>query len=362
MAIGEAFLSAFLQVLFDRLASNDFMGMLFGKSYGELLEKLKITLLTVTALLGDAEEKQFHSPAVVRWLHAARDGIYDAEDLLDELATEALECRSKVESLLDRKAWSLTARVSSTLTPSSSGKSVESRLRKVVERLELVAKYKNVLGLRERVGDGSAERRLETTSLVDEGSVLGRGGDKEAVVAALLADEGKCDIGVVPIVGMGGIGKTTLAQLAYNDERVVGRFEIRVWVCVTDRFDPVRVTRTILRSGGSRSDADRDEGFDSLQVRLSKKLEGKRFLVVFDDVWGKRNGDWDRLWKPMRSGKRGSKVIVTTRNADVAASLGTEPAHRPRRRPGTRGSSRSSSSPRLGRASAPRSGRCLVSW
>ena len=55
MAIGEAFLSAFLQVLFDRLASHEFVGLLCGRNYDDLLDKLKVTLLTVTTLLNDAE-------------------------------------------------------------------------------------------------------------------------------------------------------------------------------------------------------------------------------------------------------------------------------------------------------------------
>lgn len=88
MAVGEAFLSAVLQVLFDRLASREFLNLLRSRKYDDLLEKLKITLLTVTALLNDAEEKQFYSPSVGKWLHMAKDALYDAEDVLDELATE----------------------------------------------------------------------------------------------------------------------------------------------------------------------------------------------------------------------------------------------------------------------------------
>ncbi|KAK4592223.1 hypothetical protein RGQ29_016653 [Quercus rubra] len=79
MSVGEVFLSAFLQ------------------KFDDLLEKLKITLLTVTALLNNAEEKQFHGPPVEKWLHMARDALYDAEDILDELATETLRCKLEAE-------------------------------------------------------------------------------------------------------------------------------------------------------------------------------------------------------------------------------------------------------------------------
>ena len=77
MAVEELFLSAFLQVLFDRLASRKFIDLLCYRKFDDLLEKLKITLLTVTALPNDAEEKQLHSPAVAKWLHMARYALYE---------------------------------------------------------------------------------------------------------------------------------------------------------------------------------------------------------------------------------------------------------------------------------------------
>ena len=100
MAVEDLFLSAFLQVLFDRLASRKFIDLLRYRKFDDLLEKLKITLLTVTALPNDAEEKQFHSPAVAKWLHMARDALYATEDILDELATETLRCKLEGESNL----------------------------------------------------------------------------------------------------------------------------------------------------------------------------------------------------------------------------------------------------------------------
>ncbi|PON98833.1 NB-ARC domain, LRR domain containing protein [Trema orientale] len=327
MTVGEAFLSAFLQVLFDRLASHEFIGLLSGKKYDDMLEKLKITLLSVTVLLNDAEEKQFYSPAVEKWLHMAKDAIYDAEDILDELATEALKWKLEAESQAtkDHKVWNWN-RVSSSLSPSSRG--VESKIRKIIERLELIAKYKNVLGLKDNSGERSFDlkHRLETTSLVEESCVHGMGDDKQVILQILLGDEPNGgNIGVIPIVGMGGIGKTTLAQLVFNDRSVDNHFKLKVWACVTDQFDAVRVTKTILNSITSKN-FDLDD-LNLLQVSLKEHLAGIRFLLVLDDVWNKRNSDWDLLWKPLKAGGRGSKIIITTQNGDVAAGMGTVPAH-----------------------------------
>ena len=328
MTVGEAFLSAFLQVLFDRLASREFIGLLHYKKFDDLLEKLKITLLTVTALLNDAEEKQFHSPAVEKGLHMAKDALYDAEDILDELATETLRCKLEAESKVDpNQVWNWNLIPTPCNTPSSRGTGIESKLKKVIERLELIAKYKDVLGLQDNVGGRSSgfKYRLPTTSLVDETCVYGRDHDKNLIIEMLLMDGPSNKIGVVPIVGMAGIGKTTLAEIVYNETRVESYFDLRIWVFVSDQFDVVRVTKTILRSVTLKHIDLND--LNLLQVSLKEKLVGKRFLLVLDDVWNKRNNDWDLLWNPLKTGAKGSKILVTTRNRDVASSMGTVPAH-----------------------------------
>jgi Leucine-rich repeat (LRR) protein len=326
MAVGEAFLSAFLQVLFDRLASREFIDLLRFRKFDDLLEKLKITLLTVTALLNDAEEKQFHSPAVEKWLHMAKDALYEAEDRLDELATETLRCKLVAESKAGpNQVWNWNLISSPCSTPS--GRGIGSKLKKVIEKLELIANYKDVLGLKDNVGGSSTgfKQRLPTTSLVDETCVYGRGHDKDLIIEMLLRDAPSNKIGVVPIVGMAGIGKTTLAQIVCNDDRVEKHFHLRIWVCVSDRFDVVNVTKTILASVTLKH-TDLDD-LNLLQLSLKEKLAGKRFLLVLDDVWNKRNNDWDLLWNPLKTGAKGSKILVTTRNRDVASSMGTVPAH-----------------------------------
>lgn len=97
--VGGAFLSAFLQVLFDRMASREVVDYMRGNKLNDrLLKKLKITLLSVNAVINDAEEKQFRSPLVKEWLHELKDAVYDAEDLWDEVATQALQCRLEAKS------------------------------------------------------------------------------------------------------------------------------------------------------------------------------------------------------------------------------------------------------------------------
>ncbi|KAL6311755.1 hypothetical protein AAG906_022424 [Vitis piasezkii] len=142
-------------------------------------------------------------------------------------------------------------------------------------------------------------KRTPTTSLFNEPQVHGRDDDKNKIVDLLLSDESA----VVPIVGMGGLGKTTWARFAYNDDAVVKHFSPRAWVCVSDEFDVVKITKAILGAISQLSNDSND--FNQLQVELSQSLAGKRFLLVLDDV--------------VRA--KGSKVIVTTHNTQVALMM-----------------------------------------
>ncbi|KAL2458363.1 putative disease resistance RPP13-like protein 1 [Abeliophyllum distichum] len=170
----------------------------------------------------------------------------------------------------------------------------------------------NVKGRSDKTGE-----RLQLTSVVDESEVHGREKDKEDILKMLLEVESSdSPVSVIPIVGMGGVGKTTLTQLVYNDDRLKDVFDLMAWACVSYEFDAFRITKIILEAVFSGSCDYTD--LNMLQVKLKESLSKKRFLVVLDDVWNEKYGDWDILRRPFLAGKPGSKIIVTTRHEKVA--------------------------------------------
>ncbi|KAH7846926.1 hypothetical protein Vadar_019840 [Vaccinium darrowii] len=105
------------------------------------------------------------------------------------------------------------------------------------------------------------------------------------MIVDTLLDDLSCGnvVSVCAICGMGGLGMSTLAKLVYNDKRVEGQFDLRIWVCVSNDFDVKRQMRAMLESI-ERGGCD-IVGLDQLQSWLLKKLCGWRFLLVLDDVW-----------------------------------------------------------------------------
>ncbi|XP_062150517.1 putative disease resistance RPP13-like protein 1 [Alnus glutinosa] len=312
-------LSPFLQVLFERMISRSFHDSLWGqKLTDKLLRKLKIALLTVTAVLEDAEDRQFTETSVKEWLDELKDTVYTSEDILDEIATQDL--RRKLDSEFGINILSKVRNPIST-SPFDVNKIVE-EINDVIDRLEDLAKEIGVLGLRAGVG-GQPLERVPTTSLIEESSICGRDVEKEDIIKSLLSDSDDAsgsDIGVIAIVGMGGIGKTTLAQLVYNDNKVNEHFDLKAWVYVSDTFDVVMVMKTVLEEVGSLANAD-SKNLNQLQIKLKETLKGKKFLLVLDDVWNKNYAKWEVLSNALKYGVQKSRIIVTTRDQEVSSVM-----------------------------------------
>ncbi|RHN66153.1 putative P-loop containing nucleoside triphosphate hydrolase, leucine-rich repeat domain, L [Medicago truncatula] len=111
------------------------------------------------------------------------------------------------------------------------------------------------------------------------------------------------------------MGKTTLAKLVYNDNKIEEHFELKAWVYVSESFDVVGLTKAIINSFNSSADG---EDLNLLQHQLQHILTGKKYLLVLDDIWNGNAECWEQLLLPFNHGFSGSKIVVTTREKEVA--------------------------------------------
>ncbi|KAM4070545.1 hypothetical protein ACB094_12G172800 [Castanea mollissima] len=283
------------------------------------LRRLENTLSNVKAVLLDAEDQQVHNEELTVWLGQLREVFYDAQDVLDEFEYEALRKQvAKMQGSTTRKV----RRFFSSSNPLIFRTKMVHKVKEIRARLDEVAADRAKFHLSPRSDDRHVVRGREMSySFVQASDVIGRGQNKDKIVEYLINPSDGQSISVVTVVGIGGLGKTSLAKLVFNDERVIEHFELKCWVCVSDEFVLKQLLVKMIKSITSENRSDLDE--EQLQVLLRNNLDGKKFFLILDDVWNEDRGKWIELRDLLIGGANGSRILVTTRSPTIASMMGT---------------------------------------
>ena len=313
--MAKSILFGLVRKIIERLSSVAFEEIVSIWGVKGEFENLKNTFSTIQAVLQDAEEQQDKNHQVEDWLMRLTDAVYDADDLVSYFSTE--ELRRKVMGG-DEMAKKVCIFFSSSNQLAFRFKMTR-KIKVIRGRLDAIASDRSKFQLVERPLRKRVvtRERDQTHSFKPDEKVFGRDAEKETIIDMLLnIDEEDQNVSFISIVGIGGLGKTTLAQYVYNDERVKTYFELQMWVCVSDVFNVKEIAEKIIESA-TRTKPGKLE-MEQVQITLHEKLNQKKYLLVLDDVWNENREKWSELEGLLIGGSKGSKVVITTRSRLVA--------------------------------------------
>ncbi|XP_074287455.1 uncharacterized protein LOC141612539 [Silene latifolia] len=281
------------------------------------LDDLHNTVQTVRAVLEDADAKQDSLNSQEKnYIQELKDAVYDADDVLDEFLTLAKQNqlrRNKVISFFFRFKL-LTHRLSSKV------KRVNNRLNKIAiksDKFSFKVDYKPLKFTKE-----------ETSSCLSD-VIIGREEDVEKIVGVLLGSHNvhHPNVSLLSIMGMGGLGKTALAQLVFNDPRITEAFPLKRWTCIADQDQEQLDLKEHLAKVVKGFSVTDKMSLEDIHHRVKEQLGGKKYLLVLDDVWTESYDEWQKLEGFLKVGGRGSWIIVTTRSKTTAQMIAGDQMH-----------------------------------
>uniref|UniRef100_M8BKP7 Disease resistance protein RGA2 n=1 Tax=Aegilops tauschii TaxID=37682 RepID=M8BKP7_AEGTA len=290
------------------------------------IDKMDIKLRDLKNFLADADRRNITDKSVQEWVAQLKRAMYEAADILDICQLKAME-----RGMSTADVGCFNPLLFCMRNPSHAH-DIGTRIKALNKWLDVIKERSAAfnfipLGSYEDCsskvhGSPSGNKRRETSGEFDRSGVVGEKikQDTRKLVEIMLSEtESNTNIMVVAVVGVGGIGKTTLAQKVFNDEALNAEFEKMIWLSVNKDFDKVELLRTIIIQAGGEHGGEK--ALAVLQPILATTLKGKKLFLVLDDVWD--HGAWDDVLKTPLANvvAQGSRVLVTTRDETLARRM-----------------------------------------
>ncbi|CAO2838564.1 unnamed protein product [Amaranthus hypochondriacus] len=315
----ESIISDILSKMLTTLGSNAYKKIMFARSLDSHIQKLHDLKTTVQATLLDADLLESCTNSQQDFFNKLRSALVDLDDFLDETET-----RAQLKEVIYGNKFIKAVRVFfSESNQLYSPLRDAHKLKAIVERFDAIAKNHAHFGTLTTIANPPVLNHKRLCSGQINDLVVGRDKERDNIVGVL--SEGSMaleKLSVSSIVGIGGMGKTTLAWYVYNDQRVRNMFEVQFWVSATQDFDFNKVLEKIILSGDT-GEKPLDWDMDQLYHHFRRAIDGKKFLLVLDNMWDQDSlrGKWVRLRSLLELGANGSQVLLTTRDTKVSGLM-----------------------------------------
>uniref|UniRef100_A0ACD6A2Y8 Uncharacterized protein n=1 Tax=Avena sativa TaxID=4498 RepID=A0ACD6A2Y8_AVESA len=291
------------------------------------LTDLQRRMKQIQCFISDAEQRSIKESAVNNWLGELRDAMYDADNIIDLARFKGNNLLADHPSSPSRK--STVCRGCSPLSCIANiqtRREIAAQIKSLNKRIERISKDDIFLTLKNTTPTGEVSvPYCRKTSPIVEPNLVGKEiiySSRKLVDLVLTHKENKSY--KLAIAGIGGVGKTTLAQKIYNDKKIKGNFNKHAWICVSQTYSEVSLLKEVLRNIGVHQ--EQGETVAELKRKLAEEIEDKSFFLVLDDVWQSRV--WTNLLKTALHAATSAVILITTRDDTVAMEIGTEHTHR----------------------------------
>ncbi|XP_047083971.1 disease resistance protein RGA2-like [Lolium rigidum] len=307
------------------------VAILIGVS-GEI-EKLGVKLRDLKHFLADADRRNITDESVRGWVDELKHAMYLTTDILDMCQLKAMEQR------LSKGSWPCFNPLLFCMRNPLHAHDIGTRIKALNQKLDDISKrgaifnfikleaYRNKKTTQSLANDRKTDSLIERSGVVGDKIVEDTRALVEVLTKEVASDKGD-RLMVVAIVGVGGIGKSTLGKKIFNDKAIDAKFAKKIWLSITRDFNDVELLSTaIVAAGGDLPGGGFARDKALLVDALKNAIEDKKFFLVLDDMWGV--DEWFKLlMTPFSYGGPGSRVLITTRHETVGRSMKVAHYHR----------------------------------